>query len=96
MDIVYSVNGVPIRLTAERWYHIVETHDYLAGYYDAVLRTVEQPDVVTQGHRGSLIAYRGFGKKGYLAVIYKELRSDGFIITAYIATHRKGKKVWPK
>jgi len=27
MDIAYSINGVPIRLTNERWYHIVENRD---------------------------------------------------------------------
>lgn len=32
MDIAYSVDDVPIRLTAERWFHIVENHDDLAGY----------------------------------------------------------------
>jgi uncharacterized protein YuzE len=26
LDIAYSVDGVPIRLTAERWFHIVENH----------------------------------------------------------------------
>ncbi len=31
-DIIISKNGVPIRLTAERWWHIIETHDDLAGY----------------------------------------------------------------
>jgi hypothetical protein len=32
MDTVISVNGVPIRLTAERWFHIVENHDEVAGF----------------------------------------------------------------
>jgi hypothetical protein len=27
MDVAQSLNGVPIRLTYERWYHIVENHD---------------------------------------------------------------------
>ncbi len=36
-DIIISKNGVPIRLTAERWWHIIENHDDLAGYYDDVL-----------------------------------------------------------
>jgi hypothetical protein len=96
MDVVNSVNGVPIRMTTERWYHIERVHNYLYGYYDDVLRTVEQPDVVTQGHGGSLIAHRGFGKKRYWAVVYKELKNDGFIITAYMTDRRKGRKVWPK
>ena len=37
MDIVISKAGVPVRLTEERWFHIVENHDDLAGYYDQVL-----------------------------------------------------------
>ncbi|MHC1599717.1 MAG: hypothetical protein ACXQS5_02720 [Candidatus Methanospirareceae archaeon] len=38
-----SVNGVPIRLTDERWTHIVENHDDMAGYYFDVLETVANP-----------------------------------------------------
>jgi uncharacterized protein YuzE len=30
MEVAYSVNGVPIRLNYERWYHIVENHDDMA------------------------------------------------------------------
>ncbi len=37
MDIATSVKGVPIRLTSERWYHIVENHDDMAGHYDDVI-----------------------------------------------------------
>ena len=37
MDIANSVNGVPIRLTYERWYHIVENHDELASRFHDVL-----------------------------------------------------------
>lgn len=37
MDVVISNSGVPIRLTDERWFHIVENHDDLAGHYDEVL-----------------------------------------------------------
>ncbi|MHC1610492.1 MAG: hypothetical protein ACXQTW_02655 [Candidatus Methanospirareceae archaeon] len=28
-----SKNGVPIRLTDERWLHITEEHSEMAGYY---------------------------------------------------------------
>ena len=38
LAIVYSVNGVPIRLTDERWWdHILEKRPYLSRYYDEVL-----------------------------------------------------------
>ena len=45
MDIAYSINDIPIRLTRERWFHITENHDDLAGYYDDVLHTIEDPDM---------------------------------------------------
>lgn len=98
MDVVFSIEGVPIRLTAERWFHIVETHDDLAGFYDEVLETVANPDIVLPGHRGSLIAVRGYGRKRYLAVIYKQIsREDGFIITAYSTSKIDRKKaIWKK
>lgn len=98
MDTARSVNGVSIRLTSERWLHIVENHDEAAGYYDDVLDVVERPDVVLQGYKGSLIAVRGYGRNRYLMVIYRELsQKDGFIITAYFATRFDRKKtVWKR
>ena len=33
MDVARSIEDVPIRLTSERWFHTVENHDDLAGYY---------------------------------------------------------------
>ncbi|MBI4489009.1 MAG: hypothetical protein HY694_07970 [Deltaproteobacteria bacterium] len=87
MDTAISRNGVPIRLTEERWFHIVESHDDLAGHYDDVLDTVENPDFILRGYGGALIALKGVARKTYLAVIYKELsRNDGFVITAYFTS----------
>ena len=99
MDIVYSVNNIPIRLTKERWFHITENHDDLAGYYDDVLQTVENPDIVIQGYGGAIIAIKGMGKKRYLGVIYKEFvaKKDGFIISAYFTSKIDRRKIiWPK
>jgi len=70
VDIARSKNGVPIRLTEERWFHIVENHDDLAGYYDDVLNCVEDPDYIIQGYRDAVIALKKVNKK-FLAVIYK-------------------------
>ncbi len=84
METVYSTNKVPIRLTSERWLHIVENHDDMAGYYDDVLQTIESPDFIIKGYRDALIALRRTGKNKFLSVVYKELsKSDGFVITAY-------------
>lgn len=98
MDIVISKGGVPIRLTEERWFHIVENHDDVAGRYDEVLETIEAPDIILQGYRGALIAVRNLGRRKYLAVIYRELtRNDGFVITAYITSQISRRRIkWRK
>jgi len=46
---VFSKNGKNIRLTSERWSHIVESHDYMAGNQDIMLETVENPDLIVDG-----------------------------------------------
>ncbi len=98
MDTVYSVNGVPIRMTAERWFHIVENHDYLAGRYDDILDVVQDPDLIIRGYGGALIAVRGTARGQYLAVVYKEISlDDGFIISAYFTDKFSRKAiVWKK
>lgn len=96
MEIAYSVNGVPIRLTYERWFHIIENHDDLASYYFEVLETVESPDFIIKGNKGSLKATKNMGKDKWLVVIYREVsRTDGFIITAYFLDKKaKGDVIW--
>ena len=87
MDVAVSVEGVPIRLTHERWFHIVESHDDVAGYYDEVLETIENPDLVLRGYRGTLIAVRRYGRRRYFMVVYRQVSADdGCIITAYFTS----------
>ena len=96
VEIAYSVNGVPIRLTYERWFHITENHDDLASYYFEVLEIVESPDFIVRGNKGSLKATKNMGKDKWLVVIYREVsKTDGFIITAYFLDKKaKGDVIW--
>ena len=98
MDIVISVEGVPIRLTHERWFHIVENHDDMSGYYEDVLSLVENPDFILRGYRGSLVAARHYGRQRYLMVVYRQVSlEDGFIITAYFTRKvDRRKAIWKK
>lgn len=99
MDVVKSKNNIPVRLTEERWFHIIENHDDLAGYYDEVLQTVEEPNYIIKGYGDALIALKEVEKSKFLAVTYKEFRTDGFIITAYLTRKIKLKKeriLWQK
>ncbi|HLA51410.1 MAG TPA: hypothetical protein VJZ92_04075 [Thermodesulfobacteriota bacterium] len=100
MDSVYSKNNIPIRLTAERWMHIVENHEDSAGYYDEVLQTVENPDCIIEGYNGAFIALTKIDEGKFLAVVYKEIAaSDGFVITAYFTRKIKFEReviVWQR
>jgi hypothetical protein len=96
LDVGYSINGVPIRLTHERWYHIVENHDDLASYFFEVLELIENPEFVVRGNQGSFKAVKNMGKNKWLVVVYRELsKSDGFVITAYFLDQKpRGGVVW--
>ncbi len=57
-ETVLSKNGVPIRLTDERWVHIVEEHCRLSGRRLEVLEVVESPDRILAGNEGELVAVK--------------------------------------
>ena len=83
MLITFSINGVPVRLTDERWQHIVNRHPELENKKEGVLNAVSNPELIQKGDFGTLIAIKSEVDR-YLAVIYKEVSEvDGFIITAY-------------
>ena len=86
MDVAYSINGVPIRLTEERWQHIMNNKPYMEAYYDRMLACIENPTWILRGYAGSLIAVLSVARQRYLHVVYKEIgQNDGFVITAFIA-----------
>ncbi len=87
MDIAISKNGIPVRLTEERWFHISENHDDLAGHYDDVLIAIEDPDYITEGYSKAFIALKKITKTKFFAVVYREVsKEDGFVITAYFTS----------
>ena len=53
---VTSANGVPIRLTDERWWHIVEEHAELSELRFEILDAVSSPDRVVAGNAGEFLA----------------------------------------
>ena len=95
-----SKNGVLIRLTGERWKHIVLMHPSLADKQNKVLTTVKNPDYILKGGARELLAVSALSKRAYLVVVYKETIADGFIITAFDTTDTlwlfKKEIVWNK
>ena len=58
MDIAISKNGIPIRLTNERWQHITIEHPEIADYYYEILETLETPEIIYEGSNDAKIAIR--------------------------------------
>jgi hypothetical protein len=92
----YSVNGVPIRLTDERWEHILYRRPEMASFMETILDAVRDAEYILRGYKGTLIAVVHLGERFYLNVVYRELsRADGFIITARIERElHKSKIIW--
>ena len=89
MEIVLSRTDVPIRLTSERWQHIVVGHPEMSTIRGWVLETVAEPDMVQEGDFGALLAIRHYPKtpltSKHLVVAYRVVSPvDGFVITAYL------------
>ena len=54
-----SVNKIKIRLTSERWQHIVYSHQEIDELgIDEVLKTINEPDAVLAGNLKELLAIR--------------------------------------
>ena len=70
--------------------------DLKADVLFEVLETVESPDFIVMGNKGSLKATKNMGKDKWLVVIYREVsKTDGFIITAYFLDKKaKGDVIW--
>ena len=98
-DIAKSKNAISVRLTDERWSHIVEEHSEMAGLRREVLETITDPFMILEGHYGVLMAVREISKGKYLVAVYRETGVDGFIITSFMTRRQRflvrRKKVWP-
>jgi hypothetical protein len=95
-----SRNGVPIRLTDERWQHIIEEHAELAGMQEEVLAAVSQAERVLTGTYGEFLAVRMIEPGKAMVTVYRELTDeDGFVITAFVTPRLKSfeqrPQVWP-
>ena len=94
-----SKNGILIRLTEERWNHILNNHSELIDYKSEVLKTIENPDKILEGSQDEFLAIKEIITGKYMVVVYRELLNDGFIITAYLTRRlrslAKRKQLWP-
>ena len=101
MIVTFSKNVVPIRITQERWEHIVRRHPEIRGQKERVIKTISNPEMIQEGDFGELLAIRFYSKspltRKHLVVAYKEVTAqDGFVLTAYFtnAPSKRRKVLW--
>ena len=79
--------------------HIIEEHAELAGMRLEVLEAVAEPRRIFEGGEGELLSVRELEIGKSLVVVYRELETDGFIITAFVtrrtAALDRRKQLWP-
>lgn len=89
MEIIYSKNNIPLRITQERLGHIYRGHPETKNQENEIINTIENPDIIFAGDYGELLACKFYEKTPvtfdkYLIAVYKETSEyDGFLITAY-------------
>lgn len=98
-DASNSVSGALIRLTAERWAHIIDEHPEITGLKFDVLETVRNPDRIVAGNTNELLAVKEYKPGTWLVAVYRELNGDGFIITAFLTSKTawlsRKRQLWP-
>lgn len=107
--VVTSMNNVPIRLTEERWLHIIEYHRELEPFQPEILLATVDPDELYFSPpqlKPNFAAVKvfirlvKFGLAKNLVVHYREVsQSNGFILTALMMSDKRLKrrfKLWQR
>ena len=101
-QILVDHQGRPIRLTAERWRHILE-HPEMVEQRFRLAETLADPEVVIATEKDSVVhAYHRLYEstpvtRKYMVVAVKILGEDAFILTAYFTSQvKKGSTIWLK
>lgn len=96
---VESTNHVLIRLTEERWNHIIEHHPELKRFKQELLLAISEPDSLyfapkgVKPNFGAIKKFKKLAKAGLadlLVVHYREVSvHDGFISTAFSMSSKR-------
>jgi hypothetical protein len=95
---VVSPLGYRVSLSRDRWREIVRyKHPALGGNVAAVRRCVENPKLIRQSAKDSLVHlyYAPVGKVHLCVVVALENEKDRFVVTAYFTRNiKEGKELW--
>ncbi len=101
-ELLIDYNKRKIRLTDERWEHIV-SHIEMVEQRERLVQTLAEPDsVVSTEADPTVLVYVRFYEitpvtSKYLQVAVKMLEGDAFVVTAFFSRRaKKGEVVWQK
>jgi hypothetical protein len=100
MKVFVDYKGREVRLTDERYSHILE-HAEMSSMQKQIEETLNAPDVVVSDNDNVGLNYRHYyntkvGNK-WLCVVVKYNADDAFVLTAYLTNRiKKGEVVWKR
>ncbi len=101
MRILKDHDGCDVRLTDERFAHILE-HPEMQNQDARIVETLLSPDSIIASHHDPPVhlSHRLYERtpvtRKYLVVMVKYLESDAFIVTAFFTDQeKKGTRLWP-
>lgn len=99
-EIFTDYNGRAIRLTNERWMHIIE-HPEMVDQRERLVQTLSDPEIVVATISDPTVhVYHRFFRttpvtSKYMMVMVKIRSDDAFIVTAfYTSRQKKGTIIW--
>jgi len=101
MKIVRDVFNNSIEITKERWKHVCEQHPEMKSYFDNMIITLDDPDVIRISKSDGTVRlyYRFFEsllKGKYILVVVKSNKRN-FLVTAYVTDYIKiGEEIWKR
>ncbi len=103
MKVFVDIYGRKIRLTRERFSHILNSHPELIKQILKISKTISDPEFVVKSKTDNDVNlyYKFFDKtpvgQKYFCVVVKAIADDYFILTAYFTdTLKRGDVLWTK
>ena len=90
-----------MRLTFERWYHIIRQHPEMAHFQNEIERALTSPDEIYRGRHGEFAVLKRDAivlkkKRLYVVVYYKPTPGDAFVLTAHPMSSKGVRKKFRK
>jgi len=101
MNLQDGIFGRNVRISEERWSHILSNHPEMEGQYLKLKETLLNPDRIVSSNSDPSVNlyYRKYstelvGEK-YLCMVIKTKETDVFMLTAYFTDAiKKGDEIW--